>query len=120
MYFEPPVLLEWGALTSVDIAGNIMNRKKLTELRRELREMYKSPQNRNHKEFISIAKQLGRREVDRGKEPTYVKDDNPVLCPPLSIPKHGELKVGTARSIIQALLNDVDVWEIFLMEADDD
>ena len=97
-----------------------MNKKKLAEIKRELKGMYQSPQNRNHKDFISIAKQLGRREVKRGKEPTYVKDDNPVLCPPLSIPKHGDLKVGTARSIIQALLNDVDVWEIFLMEAEND
>lgn len=41
--------------------------------------------------------------------------------PPLSIPGHTrDLKPGTARSIIDILLNDVDDWEIYLLEAEDD
>ncbi len=83
--------------------------------------MYKSPQNRKPEVFISIAKQLGRRKENRGKEPTYTRERDPALSPPLSIPNHpGDLKIGTARSIIDALLSDVDDWEIYLMERDDD
>jgi hypothetical protein len=39
--------------------------------------------------------------------------------PPLSIPNHGDLKIGTARSIVNTLLNDVDEWEIYLKENED-
>lgn len=82
--------------------------------------MRKSPFNRKPKEFISIAIQLGRVRDNRGKEPTYIRSHDPVLSPPLSIPNHsGEVKPGTARSIIDALLNDVDEWES-LFESEDD
>lgn len=98
-----------------------MDKKTLKGIKRQLNDIYKSPQNRKAKDFISIAEQLGRKRSNRGKEPTYTRDDSPVLCPPLSIPNHpGDMKVGTARSIIQALLNDADVWEIFLMENEDE
>lgn len=83
--------------------------------------MGKSPFNRKADDFISIAKQLGRTKSNRGKEPTYTRDRDPMLSPPLSIPNHpGDLKPGTARSIIDALLSDVDDWEIYLLENDDD
>lgn len=70
-------------------------------------------------DFVSLAKQLGRERDNRGKEPTYVRGRDPALSPPLSIPSHGELKVGTARSIINALLSDMDDWEIYLSENED-
>jgi hypothetical protein len=98
-----------------------MDRKSIRKLRRQLKEMHKSPQNRNYRDFVSLAKQVGRKEDNRGKEPTYVRERDPHLSPPLSIPKHpGDLKTGTARSIIDALLSDLDEWEIYLSEEDDE
>ncbi|MDD5056336.1 MAG: hypothetical protein PHQ60_00590 [Sideroxydans sp.] len=98
-----------------------MNLKALKKIKRQLTEMGKSPFNRKPEVFISIAKQLGRTIDNRGKEPTYTRGREPALSPPLSIPNHpGDIKPGTARSIIDALLSDVDDWEIFLREAEDD
>ena len=97
-----------------------MNRKSLTKLKRELTEIRKSPYNRKSKDFISIATQLGRAIDSRGKEPTYVRSRDPALSPPLSIPNHtGDIKPGTARSIIDALLNDIDEWELTLDREDE-
>lgn len=98
-----------------------MNPKALKKLKRQLKEMEKSPFNRKPDDFISIAKQLGRTKDNRGKEPTYTRERDPTLSPPLSIPNHpGDVKPGTARSIIDALLSDIDDWEIHLSESDDD
>ncbi len=98
-----------------------MSPKNLAKLKKQLREMRKSPQGRRSSDFISIAKKLGRKLDSRGKEPNYVRASDPSLTPPLSIPNHSvELKVGTALSIIDALLNDVDDWEIFLAAETDD
>lgn len=98
-----------------------MTPKALKKIKRQLKEMEKSPYNRKPDDFISIAKQLGRTKDNRGKEPTYTRERDPALSPPLSIPNHpGDVKPGTARSIIDALLSDVDDWEIFLMESEND
>lgn len=98
-----------------------MNPKALNKLKRQLKEMEKSPFNRKPDDFISIAKQLGRTKDNRGKEPTYTRERDPMLSPPLSIPNHpGDIKPGTARSIIDALLSDVDDWEIYFSENNDD
>jgi|688.fasta_scaffold512664_1 hypothetical protein len=97
-----------------------MKEKKLVKLKKQLEDMRKSPQGRKADEFITIAKQLGREEDPRGKEPTYVRKINPELSPPLSIPNHsGEMKTGTARSIIDALLDDVDEWKLYLAQQRD-
>lgn len=94
-----------------------MTPKSLQKIKQKLQEMYRSPQNRKSKDLISIAIQLGRIKDNRGKEPTYVRSNSPALSPPLSIPNHSrELKTGTARSIIDALLNDVEEWESFNSE----
>lgn len=79
----------------------------------------RSPQGRKAREFISIAHKLGRIRDNRGKEPTYVRTRDPALSPPLSIPDHGarDLKIGTAKCIIDVLLDDVSDWELFLDEA---
>ncbi len=97
-----------------------MNLRTLSKIKRELLQIYKSPQGRKALEFESLAKQLGRYKDNRGKEPTYTRARDPALAPPLSIPNHGDLKIGTARSIVNTLLNDVDEWEIFLKENDSD
>ena len=98
-----------------------MTPKALKKIKRQLDEMRKSPFNRKSDDFVSIAKQLGRALDNRGKEPTYVRGSDPALSPPLSIPNHsGDVKPGTARSIIDALLSDVDDWELHIMERDDE
>lgn len=97
-----------------------MDRKKLRKIKHRLEEMQRSPQNRNYRDFVSIAKKLGRTEDSRGKEPTYTRTRDPALSPPLSIPKHSsDMKVGTARNIIDALLSDVDDWELYLAHFED-
>jgi hypothetical protein len=98
-----------------------MNVKSLRKIKSQLQGMRKSPQGRSAGDFESIAKQLGRYKDPRGKEPTYVRTRDPALSPPLSIPKHsGDMRIGTAISIIDALLSDVDDWEIYLQEVEDD
>lgn len=92
-----------------------MSPAKLKKIKRQLEEMLRSPQNRNYKDLVSLAKQLGRTQEKRGKEVNYTRKRDPALSPPLSIPQHpGDVKIGTALSIIDALLSDVDDWEIFL------
>ena len=71
--------------------------------------------------MVAIAHALGRRRYVLGKEPTYVRVDTPELPPPPSIPAHaGDLKVGTVCSIVDVLLNDVELWESFLRMAGND
>lgn len=98
-----------------------MDRKKLIKIEKQLKEMYASPNNLKPKDLISIANKLGRKLSNRGKEPTYTRDFDPELSPPLSIPNHpGNLKPNTARSIVDALLSDVDDWRFYLQEEDDE
>jgi hypothetical protein len=99
-----------------------MTPKKLRTLKRQITEMLRSPQGRKNEDLVGLATQLGRKEHNRGKEPTYVRNDGPALMPPLSIPKHsGDMPPGTARSILNQLLSDCDDWEIFLQsEREDD
>jgi hypothetical protein len=98
-----------------------MDRKKLRKIKQKLEEMKRSPQGRSSRDFEAIANDLGRYKDDRGAEPTYTRKSDPSLSPPLSIPHHSkDMKVRTARSIINALLNDVDDWELFLRREDDD
>jgi|APMI01.1.fsa_nt_gi hypothetical protein len=98
-----------------------MNLKTLRKIKRELQELRKSPFNRSYKIFVSYAEQLGRYEENRGKEPNFVRKRDPALSPPLSIPKHsGDMKPGTVRSIVDQLLSDVDDWELFLLENEED
>ncbi|MDD5321496.1 MAG: hypothetical protein PHD43_12940 [Methylococcales bacterium] len=99
-----------------------MTPKALKKIKKDLLQMRKSPQGRKAEEFISLAQKLGRKKDNRGKEPTYVREREPALSPPLSIPAHGasDMKIGTARSIIDMLLDDVSDWELYFIEAEDD
>jgi hypothetical protein len=98
-----------------------MDAKALKKIKRQLKEMEKSPFNRKSSDFVSLAKQLGRVKDNRGKEPTYTRERDPTLSPPLSIPNHSvDVKPGTARSIIDALLSDVADWEDYLAKSEDD
>lgn len=96
-----------------------MNKTKLKKLKKKLEAYRQSPQGRKRSSLVSIAKQLGRERVDTGKEPTYVNKDHPEWVP-LSIPGHpGDVKVGTCCRIIDALLSDIDEWEIALNQSDE-
>lgn len=105
-------------LAKDDIAGGIMTPQKLRKIKAALGAIQASPKGIKYKQLVSLAQQLGRKENKRrGKEPTYVRPDAPELSPPLSIPKHsGDMKAGTVLSIVEALLNDVDEWDLFLLE----
>lgn len=100
-----------------------MDGRKLRKLKRELDQLADPPRPLKSSVLESIAKKLGRRERkgQRTGEPTWIRDEEPFLCPPLSIPHHSkDLKTWTARSIIDALLSDVDVWEIYLQSKEND
>jgi hypothetical protein len=99
--------------------GNIMNRNRLRKIEREVLELNHSPRGKKAEVFIRIALKLGRVRVNRGKEPTYERNADPVFRFPLTIPNHpGDIKIGTARKIIDALLNDVDEWKLWLDQND--
>lgn len=70
----------------------------------------------------NYASAVGRRKESRGKEPTWVREFSPDLSPPLSIPNHAkDMKAGTARSVIDQLLGDLDEWEQYLdQQAEED
>lgn len=94
-----------------------MTPHKLRKIRAELEGIQASPNGIKSRALVTLAEKLGRTKFNRGKEPTYVREDAPELSPPLSIPKHpGDMKRGTVLSIVEALLSDVDEWELFLGE----
>lgn len=94
-----------------------MHSKKLAKLQTELEQLRSNPIGIKPKSLVRIAKRLGRtRKPGFTNEPTYVRTIDPAFSPPLSIPNHPTLKPGTARSIIAALLDDVDTWKIFLQQ----
>jgi hypothetical protein len=94
-----------------------LNRRKLENIERELLALRRSPQGVKASDLTSLAGKLGRSRVNRGKEPTY---ERAALLPdlpayPLTIPGHpGDLRVGTVKSIVNDLLNDVDEWKQWL------
>lgn len=87
----------------------------LAKFKKILQEMQRSPQGRKALEFEGLARALGRERENRGKEPTWIRKESPYLLRPLSIPAHSKgVKTGTACSIIDALLDDVTEWELYL------
>lgn len=93
-----------------------MTRKKLSRLRRELESLRPSPQ--KPRKLERLAKKLGRRLADRGKEPQWVSVPFPHLRP-LSIPHHpGDLPRGTTLSILNQLADyDLVEWEALIEDA---
>ena len=92
-----------------DIACDTMNSKKLEELRQELASLRRRGGIRPN-EMESFAKALGRKQDPRGKEPTWVNPDFPILRP-VSIPHHKELNKYTAKSILDQLEEDIEGWD---------
>lgn len=101
-----------------------MNRKTLIRLRRELKELRRNFAPLDSKLLEGLAAAVGRKKVNRGKEPTWDRSFDPHLSPPLSIPNHSKgVKARTARSILDQLIADLDEWEQFLdllVDEDDD
>ncbi len=92
-----------------------MTLTKLRKIRAELERIRSSPHGHKARELEALAKQLGRDRFVRGKEPTWVRKEDPHLSPPLSIPNHSaELKPATCKSIANQILDDCDEWEQFL------
>lgn len=85
-----------------------MDRKALDKLRAELDGMKGVPQRGG--DVAGLAERLGRKRVNRGKEPTFESDFD---IPPITIPMHGSknLKAGTQRSILIQLEDDFIAWE---------
>lgn len=92
-----------------------MTPKHLAKIKKTLLAMQRNPRGHKSVEFEGLARALGRQRDNRGKEPTYMRRENPELARPVSIPSHHfDVTVGTATSIISALLDDVSVWEAYL------
>jgi hypothetical protein len=96
-----------------------MNRRKLGKLKLELVRLRRGP--RKASELEKFAKALGRKRVNRGKEPVW---DNPNFqdVSVLSIPHHGarDLSPGTQRNILDLLEGDILAWDEKLADLDAD
>lgn len=84
-----------------------MDRKALDNLRAEIEAMRGVPQSGSA--VASLAERLGRKRMNRGKEPTFESDFN---IPPITIPMHGsrDLKKGTQHNILNQLEEDIIAW----------
>jgi hypothetical protein len=106
--YNPGAFERNGVASSV--ADDTMDRKKLERISRQLGSLRRSQP--KAKELQSLAGQLGRKSVNRGKEPMYESEAFPHLRP-LSIPNHKgrDLPTGTKNSILNQLEEDLDAWE---------
>jgi hypothetical protein len=91
-----------------------MNRRKLSKLRREWEQMWRSPQKASA--LSSLARRLGRTRVNRGKHPMWESKFEHLFV--LSIPDHGQkdLPPGTRNVILNELENDLLAWDEWLSE----
>jgi hypothetical protein len=87
-----------------------MTRGKLDKLKLELSKLRRGRQRAAALE--SLAKKLGRKQVNRGKEPVWVSRGLPGTYP-LSIPRHGgrDLSPGVQRSVLDILEGDIAILE---------
>ena len=98
------------------IIRNIMDKQKLSRLRKRIQALRSRLGNIRSRELISLATALGRKRNNRGKEPTFISE----LLPhsrPITITEHPRaLKKGTAGSILDRLEEDIDLLEEQLPE----
>ena len=88
-----------------------MNRRKLSRLRKLIQTLRGRLGNIKSRELESLARALGRKLDNRGKEPTFISELLP-QARPLSIPHHpNALKKGTAGNILDQLEKDIDDLE---------
>lgn len=89
-----------------------MNKKTLKNVERRIRSLHAGSGNVRRRQLVSLAKTLGRKESNRGKEPTYISTVFPDMRP-VSIPSHpGALPRFTVESILDQLDgDDVVRWQ---------
>src|SRR5437867_4284922 len=93
-----------------------MDKKKISNLRRELKQLRAGKYNLKTKKLTRFAGKIGRKpDTTRGKEPTYVSESFPELNP-LSIPGHKAVNPFTADNIMDTFEADLDKWEDRLEE----
>jgi hypothetical protein len=94
-----------------------MNRKKLDKLREELNRMRRASVKAT--DIQSLATKLGRRSVDRGREPMWESTKFPHLFV-LAIPAHGgkDLSTGVKHSVLNQLEEDILAWDEWLSGSD--
>jgi hypothetical protein len=86
-----------------------VNQKKIDKLRREV-EALRRKGGIKGRELRKLAKAVGRKLGDRGKEPTWVSEQ--FSTRPLSIPGHpGDLSKYTAGGILDEIEQDLDEIE---------
>lgn len=86
-----------------------MTPARLKKLKRELANLRRRQV--KARDIESIAKRLGRKKVNRGKEPMWESCFERLFV--LSIPNHGgrDIPPGTKASILDQLEDDVFAWE---------
>lgn len=95
---------------------DIMPKRKFRRLRKRLEALRGRLGNIESRELENLARALGRKPANRGKEPTYINELLP-QSRPLSIPHHSTtLKKGTAGNILDQLEKDIDDLEELLPE----
>jgi hypothetical protein len=81
--------------------------RKLEKIKKEVDQLRRRGGRMTARHLEQLAIRLGRKRHPRGKEPTYFSTILTDL-PPLSIPGHGgDLKPGTAKSILDQLDEDI-------------
>jgi hypothetical protein len=86
-----------------------MTQKKLDGLRGEVVELRRVKAVKS-REMVRLAKRIGRKLADRGKEPTYIHTELPNRRP-ISIPGHPTLSIGVKNNILDDLDGDLDAYE---------
>jgi len=88
-----------------------MTKTKLGQLRRRIEALRSRPRGIQSRELEALAKALGRKRSNRGKDPAYISELLP-RNPPVTIPHHSKpLKIGTAINILDQLDRDLNDLE---------
>lgn len=87
-----------------------MNRKRLERIK-QLHEALRHNKGIKSKKLQNLARSLGRKLDNRGKEPNWINPNFQDLRP-VSIPNHSvDMKRFTAKSVLDSLEEDIEHWE---------
>lgn len=90
-----------------------MNRKKLERIKR-MHEVLIHTKGIKPKKLQALARSLGRKLDNRGKEPNWINPNFRDLRP-VSIPDHpGDMNRFTAQNVLHSLEEDIEHWEASL------
>ena len=97
--------------------GDIMKPRMVRRLRAELEALRARRRSLRSSEVVALAKRIGRKRVNRGKEPTYERTG----WLPLTIPGHSsDLAIGTASNILDQLEEDIERLEAESQDQEED